>query len=119
MFLVKFRQGTIGEDTRRDSLIGQRKFASEDGRIVSLADVGQGALAHLEIGMTLTDTSLGLQDGSALRFVTSGSVRKIESEDQFSRWYNSIPSPWANEIYTACLEVNPSWDPSKRFFRAI
>lgn len=115
VFFVKFRQGTIGEDTRRDSLVGQRKFTSEDGRIVSLADVNQGALARLEISMTLTDTSLGLQDDSKLRFVTSGSIRRVESEEQFNRWYNSIPSPWANEIYLACLEVNPSWDPSKRF----
>jgi len=115
IFFVKFRQGTVGEDTRRDAWTSQRKYKAEDGEIVSVTDSSVSALARLEIGMVLTDTDLRLRDDSMLKFVQTGSIRKVDSEEQFQRWYDTIPTQWANEIYLCMLEVNPSWDPSKRF----
>lgn len=114
VFTVKFRQGTIGDDNLRTTYINTRRLKQEDGQYVTVSDINQNSLGKMEMRLTLCETDLALQDESKLDFMQSGSIRRVKSDSQFDRWYNSLPSQWANEIYKACLEVNPSWDPSKR-----
>lgn len=113
-FFVTFRQHNTSDTERRGSFLGKRSFKSEgNGDFTQIVDFSGDALRRLEVQAVLSGTDLFNSAGKELKFEQSGSYPKVLSTAEFNKWWDDMPPQWAEEIHSACLEINPEWDPKR------
>jgi len=125
-FRIGFRQATRSEAELRTGLLNKRSFRMEDdGQMSVINNVNPDELVRLEIFSTLCECTLEYpvvlrgRDGEerveyrSLEFVQVGSVKRVRDRASFDTWFGLLFDQFTEEIYKACLEVNPQWDTTK------
>jgi len=111
---VTFRQALRGAVEAIAAMYAKSTMEWDDnsgGRVRQETEVNQRAVETKMVSLTLAESNLLWDDDTPVfKFSKRGAFSQLSSEAEFLAAWERLPAELAEEIFTACLTVNPQWD---------
>ena len=112
---VRIKQATMGEDAIISAMWAKTAWEFDDaqrGKVKQYNDVSRAQIMGEQVRLTLLE-GINILDHEGKPLFPKVDPAVVRGRDAFYDAWSQLPSPWAEEIHEAVLQVNPQWRPDR------